>query len=76
MDYRTDTRLRQALKAFVSDSTVLIVTQRVATIKGADQIIVLDEGKVVGMGKHRDLMETCEVYRDIALSQLKQEELA
>ena len=76
LDYRTDTRLRQALKAFVSDSTVLIVTQRVATIKGADQIIVLDEGKVVGMGKHHDLMETCEVYRDIALSQLKQEELA
>lgn len=76
LDYRTDTKLRQALKTFVSGSTVILVTQRVATIKNADQIIVLDEGKVVGMGKHRDLMETCEVYRDIALSQLKQEELA
>ena len=76
LDYRTDTKLRQALKTFVSDSTVILVTQRVATIKNADQIIVLDEGKVVGMGRHHDLMETCEVYRDIALSQLKQEELA
>ncbi len=57
-------------------STVLIVTQRIATIKNAEQIIVLDEGRIVGKGTHRELMETCETYREIALSQLSKEELA
>lgn len=76
LDFKTDTKLRQALKTHVSGSTVLLVTQRVATIKQADQIIVLDEGRMVGLGTHHELMETSEVYRDIALSQLKQEELA
>lgn len=76
LDFKTDMKLRQALKSHVKDSTVLLVTQRVATIKHADQIIVLDEGRMVGIGTHRQLMETCDVYRDIALSQLKQEELA
>jgi ATP-binding cassette subfamily B multidrug efflux pump len=55
---------------------VLIVTQRVSTIKNAEQIIVLDEGRIVGKGTHRELMENCEIYRDIALSQLSMEELA
>lgn len=76
LDFKTDMNLRQALKSRVKDSTVILVTQRVATIKHADQIIVLDEGRMVGIGTHQQLMENCEVYRDIALSQLKQEELA
>lgn len=76
LDYKTDAALRKALRQYVSDSVVLIVSQRVATIKSADQIIVLDEGKVVGKGTHKELMKTNEVYRDIALSQLSQEELA
>lgn len=75
LDYKTDAALRRALKKYVADSTVFIVSQRVATIKSADQIIVLDEGRVVGKGTHRELMESCDVYRDIALSQLSQEEL-
>ncbi len=76
LDYRTDTKLRHALKEEVGGSTVIIVTQRVATIKNADRILVLDEGRLVGSGTHRELMESCEVYRDIAQSQLKKEELA
>ncbi len=76
LDFRTDTLLRQALKASLSQSTILLVTQRVAAIKQADQILVLDEGRLVGQGTHHELMETCEVYRDIAMSQLRQEELA
>ncbi len=76
LDFKTDAALRRALKEKTAGSTVLIVTQRVATIKNAEQIIVLDEGCIVGKGRHRELMETCEVYRDIALSQLGQEELA
>jgi ATP-binding cassette subfamily B protein len=76
LDYATDTKLRMALKQEVASSTVIIVTQRVGTIKHADRILVLDEGKLVGSGTHRELMESCEVYRDIAQSQLKQEELA
>ena len=59
-----------------SDSTLLIVTQRIATIKNAEQIIVLDEGRIVGKGTHRELMQDCDVYRGIALSQLSKEELA
>jgi ATP-binding cassette subfamily B protein len=76
LDYKTDAALRRALKEKTGDSTVIIVTQRVATIKNADQIIVLDEGQVVGKGKHYELLENCETYREIAFSQLSKEELA
>ena len=76
LDFRTDAALRRALKQETGDATVLIVTQRVATVKNADQIIVLDEGRVVGHGKHHELLETCETYRQIAYSQLSKEELA
>lgn len=76
LDFKTDSALRKALKEKTGASTVLIVTQRVATIKNADQIIVLDEGRVVGKGKHRELLERCETYREIAFSQLSQEELS
>jgi ATP-binding cassette subfamily B protein len=76
LDFKTDAALRGALKAQTSSSTVLIVTQRIATIKNAEKIIVLDEGQIVGMGTHHELMESCEIYRDIALSQLSKEELA
>jgi ATP-binding cassette subfamily B protein len=76
LDYKTDAALRKALKQHTSGSTLLIVTQRIATIKNAEQIIVLDEGRVVGKGNHKELMENCEVYRGIALSQLTKEELA
>jgi len=76
LDFKTDSALRKALKEHTDSSTILIVTQRIATIKNAEQIIVLDEGKVVGKGTHGELMETCEVYQDIALSQLSREELA
>jgi ATP-binding cassette subfamily B protein len=75
LDYKTDSALRKALKEKTGESTVLIVTQRVATIKNADQIIVLDEGKVVGKGTHHNLMQTCEPYQEIAYSQLSREEL-
>jgi ATP-binding cassette, subfamily B, multidrug efflux pump len=76
LDYRTDSALRKALKEQTSDSTLLIVTQRIATIKNAEQIIVLDEGRIVGKGTHHELMQDCEIYRGIALSQLSKEELA
>jgi ATP-binding cassette subfamily B protein len=76
LDFKTDSALRRALKEKTGDSTVLIVTQRVATVKNADQIIVLDEGQVVGEGTHHALMESCETYREIAQSQLSIEELA
>jgi ATP-binding cassette subfamily B protein len=76
LDFKTDSALRRALKLKTGDSTVLIVTQRVATVKSADQIIVLDEGRVVGKGKHHELMQSCEAYQEIAYSQLSKEELA
>jgi ATP-binding cassette, subfamily B, multidrug efflux pump len=76
LDFKTDLALRRALKEQTGNSTVLIVAQRIATIKNAEQIIVLDEGKIVGNGSHDQLMETCETYREIALSQLSIEELA
>jgi len=76
LDYKTDSALRKALKVHTGSSTLLIVTQRVATIKDAEQIIVLDEGRIVGKGTHHNLMKSCEVYQDIALSQLSKEELA
>jgi ATP-binding cassette subfamily B protein len=76
LDFKTDSALRRALKEKTGESSVLIVTQRVATVKNADLIIVLDKGRVVGKGKHHDLMESCETYQEIALSQLSEEELA
>lgn len=76
LDFKTDVALRKALKENTGDSTMLIVAQRISTIKNADQIIVLDEGRIVGMGTHDELMEDCETYREIALSQLSMEELA
>ncbi len=76
LDFRTDAALRRALKQKTAHSTLLIVTQRVSTVKNAEQIIVLDEGKIVGKGTHPELMATCETYREIALSQLSMEELA
>jgi len=75
LDFKTDAALRRSLKEKTASSTVLIVTQRVSTIKNAEQIIVLHEGRIVGKGTHRELMDGCEVYRDIALSQLSKEEL-
>ncbi len=76
LDFRTDSALRRALKKKTGSSTVVIVTQRISTIKNAEQIVVLDEGRVVGKGKHQELMQTCGTYREIALSQLSMEELA
>jgi ATP-binding cassette, subfamily B, multidrug efflux pump len=76
LDYATDARLRLALRLETTDATVLIVAQRVSTIMTADQILVLDEGKLVGIGTHRELMGTNEVYREIVLSQLSAEEVA
>jgi len=76
LDFKTDAALRRAIKEKTGESTVLMVTQRVATVMGADQIIVLDGGKIVGKGTHRDLMETCQTYQEIAKSQLSSEELA
>ena len=76
LDFRTESVLRAALKEKTGESTVLIVTQRVSTVKNADQIVVLDEGELVGKGTHQELMDSCETYREIALSQLSMEELA
>jgi len=76
LDFKTDAALRQALKEKTGDSTVLLVTQRVATVMSADQIIVLDNGKIVGKGTHQTLMKTCQTYQEIATSQLSKEELA
>ncbi len=76
LDFKTDARLRAALKDETQQATVIIVAQRVGTVMDADRIIVLDEGKVVGIGTHSELMESCEVYREIVSSQLTEEELA
>ena len=76
LDFKTDSTLRRELKKKTGDSAVLIVTQRVATVKNANQIIVLDKGRIVGVGTHHDLMKTCETYQEIASSQLSEEELA
>ena len=76
LDFKTDAALRRAFKEKAVDSTLLIVTQRVSTVKNAEQIIVLDEGLIVGKGTHKELMENCETYKEIALSQLSKEELA
>lgn len=76
LDYKTDVALRRALKEVTKDTTTLIVAQRISTILHADQIIVLDDGKVAGRGTHKELLKSCEVYRQIATSQLSEEELA
>ena len=75
LDFKTDKNLRHELKTITKESTVFIVAQRISTVLNADQIIVLDEGKIVGLGKHKDLMKNCEVYKEIALSQVTEEEL-
>ena len=76
LDYKTDANLRKELSKNTKDSTILIVAQRISTVMKADQIIVLDNGSIVGIGKHEELMKNCDVYKEIALSQLSKEELA
>ncbi len=75
LDFKTDSALRKSLKENIKDATMIIVAQRISTIKDANQIIVLDEGNIVGIGTHKELLENCEVYKQIALSQLSKEEL-
>ena len=75
LDYKTDAILRRELKKYTKDATVMIVAQRIGTIINADKIVVLDEGECVGIGTHKELLKTCEVYKEIALSQLSKEEL-
>lgn len=76
LDFKTDAKLRKALKAETTDATVLIVAQRVSTVMDADRIIVLDEGKVMGIGTHEELLENCKTYQEIVRSQLSEEEIA
>jgi len=75
LDYRTDRALREALARETKGTTVLIVAQRIGTIRNADKIIVIDEGRIVGMGTHDELMASCPTYQEIAYSQLSKEEL-
>ena len=75
LDFKTDAKLRKALKTYAKDATVLIVAQRISTIMNADDIIVLNEGRIVGRGTHKELVKTCKIYKEIALSQIKEEEL-
>lgn len=75
LDYKTDSRLRKALKEYTKDATSIIVAQRIGTIMNADKILVLNEGKIVGEGTHKELLQNCETYKQIALSQLSEEEL-
>ena len=75
LDYKTDMLVRKSIKENLSDKTIIIVAQRIGTIKDADNIIVLDEGKIVGQGKHSELLKKCSIYKEIALSQLSKEEL-
>jgi len=76
LDFKTDSKLREELSKQTKGKTVIIVAQRISTILNADQIIVLDEGKIVGKGTHKELMQNCEEYKEIAMSQLTEEELA
>ena len=76
LDYKTDMLVRKELKAQLDDTTVIIVAQRIGTIKNADKILVLHNGEITGMGKHEELLKTCPIYKEIALSQLSEEELA
>ena len=75
LDFKTDSRLRKALAEVTQESIVIIVAQRIGTIMDADEIIVMDDGRMVGKGKHADLIRNCQLYRDIALSQMSEEEL-
>lgn len=75
LDYKTDMLVRKEIKNNLKDTTVIIVAQRIGTIKNADQILVLDDGKIAGIGKHEDLLNNCRIYKEIALSQLNEEEL-
>lgn len=75
LDFKTDAALRFALKQETKHSIVLIVAQRISTIMDADRIIVLDEGRIIGQGTHQELLKTCSIYHEIALSQLSEEEL-
>ena len=76
LDFKTDAKLRASLKPEIEDATVFIIAQRVSTVMNADRIVVLDEGKIVGIGTHKELLNTCEVYHEIVYSQLSEEELA
>ena len=76
LDYKTDAALRQALRRETGQATVLIVAQRIGTIRHADQIVVLDDGHIAGIGTHEDLLVRCPVYQEIASSQLSEEEMA
>jgi ATP-binding cassette subfamily B protein len=76
LDFKTDLKLRKALRTYTSDSTIIIVAQRVSTIIDADDIVVLDEGKKVGEGTHEELLKTCDIYREIISSQLDKDEIA
>ncbi|MEG1049127.1 MAG: ABC transporter ATP-binding protein, partial [Oscillospiraceae bacterium] len=75
LDFKTDANLRRALKEKLSQASIIIVGQRVASIMDADQIIVMDEGKIVGIGRHKELLQSCEQYKEIAHSQLQAEEM-
>ncbi len=75
LDYQTDAKLRKKLKKYTEDATIMIVAQRIGTIMNADQIVVLDKGECVGIGTHKELLKNCQVYKEIALSQLSEEEL-
>ncbi|HEX6217408.1 MAG TPA: ABC transporter ATP-binding protein, partial [Vicinamibacterales bacterium] len=76
LDFATDARLRAALQADLAGATMFIVSQRIGTVMNADRIVVLDDGRVAGIGTHRELLQTCEVYREIAASQASLEEVA
>ena len=75
LDYKTDSLLRKSIQENLKDTTVMIVAQRIGTIMNADKIVVLDNGKCVGVGTHKELLKSCKIYKEIALSQLSKEEL-
>ena len=75
LDFKTDAALRRALRKETGSATVLIVTQRISTIMGAEQIVVLDNGRIAGLGTHKELIESCKVYYELAMSQMSREEL-
>ena len=76
VDMKTDALLRKAFKEYIPQTTKIIIAQRIASVQDADKIIVLDQGRMVGVGTHQELMKSCKVYKEIALSQLSKEELA
>lgn len=76
LDYRTDRDVRAALRESANDATMIIVAQRIGTVRNADRILVVDRGRIVGQGTHEELMDNNQVYREIAFSQLSEEELA